>query len=373
MITTINEENMKEGAGTAPATTTIAAALASPATNRQWRVRRAAIAFLALSALLAACRAEYVRTPPPAAEADQPAVLAEATIQVDARQRTFTYYVPATPAPRPPVILAFHGSGGSGARLRGFMGGTLERLAEQRGFIAVYPEGFEGNWNGCRAPAPSSANRLGIDDVGFVRALVAWLTRELGVDPARVYAVGFSGGGHMAYRLALEIPEVIPAIAAIAASLPVEDELDCQPSGRPVSVMIVNGTADPVSPYGGGEVVAPGGTRLGHVRSTLATAEYFAALAGLRRAPSALRLAPRQDGGTGVDRATWSGYGEVEVSLYTIHGGGHTIPGPRSQLPDFVGLTERRFSAIDEAAQFLLGPRSRARADAATGGARAER
>ncbi|MGD8869763.1 MAG: PHB depolymerase family esterase [Gemmatimonadales bacterium] len=373
MIATITEKNMKEGPGTVRATVTIATTFASPALNRLRSVGGAAIVLLALSGLLAACRSQPARTRSQVAQAKHAELIATA-IQVDGRQRSFTYYVPSNPAQRPPVILAFHGSGGSGARLRGFMGGELERLAEQRGFIAVYPEGFEGNWNGCRAPAPSSANRLGIDDAGFVHAMLAWLTRELGADPSRVYAIGFSGGGHMAYRLALEIPEEIPAIAAIAASLPVEEELDCQLSGRPVSVMIVNGTADPVNPYGGGEVVAPGGTRLGHVRSTRATAEYFAALAGLRQAPSALTLAPREAGGTGVDRATWAGGSGLEVRLYTIRGGGHTIPGPRSQLPDFVGLTERRFSAIREALMFLLGPRWRPPlADAATAGSRGER
>lgn len=364
---------MREGLRSDLATTTFRATLAAAAPNWRGRVTQIALASLALSGLLAARHTEGVRRPPPAARAAERAGMVKESILVDGRQRSFTYYVPSKPARRPPVILTFHGSGGSGSRLRGFMGGELELLAEQWGFVAVYPEGFEGNWNGCRAPAPSSANRLGIDDVGFVRALVARLTRELGVDPTRVYAIGFSGGGHMAYRLALEIPDEIPAIAAIGASLPVEDELDCLPSGRPASVMIVNGTADPVNPYDGGEVVAPGGTRLGQVRSTRATAEYFAALAGLSFAPAASQtLAPFQDGGTGVYRCTWSGYLELEVSLYTIYGGGHTIPGPRSRLPDFVGLTERRFGAIQEAVAFLLGRRSRSQAAAAAGGSREE-
>lgn len=281
--------------------------------------------------------------------------LNEASIWVGGRERRFEYYVPARPTPRPPIVLAFHGSDGSGKRLREFIGGELERLAERRGFIVVYPEGFEGNWNGCRASSPSSANRLGIDDVGFVRALVGRLGGELGADTGRASALGFSGGGHMAYRLALEIPELIPAVAVIAASLPVAEELDCRPTGRGVSVMIVNGTADPVNPYGGGDVVAPTGMRLGQVRPTLATAEYFARLAGNGATPStSLTLAPRQDGGTWVEEMAWSAASSAEVALVTIHGGGHTIPGPRSRLPEFVGPTERRFSAVREAVSFLL-------------------
>lgn len=356
MITTIEGKKRENGRGPAQTASRRTAERAVHASHTRRRTAHSAMTLLALcAALSAACRAERAPDRTTALESAAQTGLAESAIDVDGRQRRFAYYVPTHPTQRPPIVLALHGSGGSGARLRGFMGGALDRMAERRGFIAVYPEGFEGNWNGCRAPAPSSANRLGIDDVGFVRALMAWLTRELGADPTRVYAVGFSGGGHMAYRLALEIPDQIPAIAVIAASLPVEDELDCKPSGRPVSVMIVNGTADPVNPYHGGEVVAPTGTRLGQVRSTAASAEYFATIDGYPPAPNTtLTLAPRTGEGTGVDRATWSGVGGAEVTLVTIHGGGHTIPGPRSRLPDFVGATERRFAAVEEAARFLM-------------------
>ena len=250
------------------------AARVARASDRRLPISPAGMALLAvLVVLAAACGDRDARAREPAAGVIGPAGLNDASISVGDRERRFEYYVPAHPTPRPPIILAFHGSGGSGARLRGFMGGELQRLAEERGFVAVYAQGFEGNWNGCRASSPSSANSLEIDDVGFVRALVVWLGRELEADPARVHAIGFSGGGHMAYRLALEIPDEILGVAAIAASLPVEGELDCESSGRPVSVMIVNGTADPVNPYDGGEVMAPGGTVLGRVRSTRATAE----------------------------------------------------------------------------------------------------
>lgn len=317
------------------------------------------IGIIAICGMLSGCREERAGAQALAAHAGNRTGLLEATIRIDGRDRRFGYYIPERLASPPPFILAFHGSGGGGERLRGFMGGELERLAEERGFIPVYPEGLEGNWNGCRALAPSSANRLGIDDVGFVRALVARLTRELGTDPERVSALGFSGGGHMAYRLALEIPEQIPAVAVLGASLPVAEELDCRPSGRPVSIMIVNGSADPVNPYGGGEVVAPGGTRLGRVRSTRATAEYFADLHGYGvQSTTSLTRTRERDGGTWVEETMWFGASGAFVNLVTIHGGGHTIPGPRSRLPEIVGATERRFHAVREAVSFLLGPQS---------------
>lgn len=112
-----------------------------------------------------------------------------------------------------------------------------------------------------------------------------------------------SGGSHMAYRLALEVPEEVPAVTAIGASLPVQEEIDCRPSGKPVSVMIVNGTADPVNPYEGGEVVAPTGSHLGQVRSSRRSGEYFARLVGHdpARCHHAIRAARALHGRRGSD------------------------------------------------------------------------
>ena len=348
MIRTINEDDRNDLSRSATP-------YPAEAPVRRLRTVLAGVALVTICGALYACHQEASGTRQAAVHATTRARLVEAAIHVDGRQRRFAYYVPARPVTGPPIVLAFHGSGGSGARLRGFMGGELERLADDRGFIAVYPEGFEGFWNGCRASAPSAANRLGIDDVAFVHALVAWLTRELEADSTRVYALGFSGGGHMAYRLALEIPERVPAIAVMAASLPVEDGLDCRPSGRPVSVMIVNGTTDPVNPYEGGEVVAPAGTRLGQVRSTRASARYFARVSGYDAEPAtSITLEPHEESGTGVELTAWSGSTGTEVVLYTVRGGGHTIPGPRSRLPALVGVTEPRFAAVEEAVSFLF-------------------
>jgi tetratricopeptide (TPR) repeat protein len=75
------------------------------------------------------------------------------------------------------------------------------------------------------------ANRLGVDDVRFVRLLVDRLRREHGVDPAKARVIGYSNGGHLVYRLALELPADIQSFVALAANLPVEEELDCRPKG----------------------------------------------------------------------------------------------------------------------------------------------
>lgn len=283
-----------------------------------------------------------------------PGPLEAGEIIVEGWTRRFSYHIPEGAPAAAPVILAFHGSNGSAERLRGFLGGELERLAEERGFVPVYLEGHEGNWNECRRGSPASANRLDLDDVAFARAVVDWLTARRGEAPAAVYALGLSGGGHMALRLALEAPTLVPRVAVFGASLPAAGEIDCAPSGTPVSVLLMNGTADPVSPYQGGEVVAPDGARLGTVRSSRATAEYFAELAGYSRdAAHRLTIVEPDAEGRGVELTAWDGRAQT-VQLYAVVGGGHTIPGPRTRVPEIVGPTERRFDGVTAAVSFLL-------------------
>ena len=100
-----------------------------------------------------------------------------------------------------------------------------------------------------------SANKLNIDDVGFLTGVVDKLITEIGVDRDRVFATGISRGGHMAFRLALEAPSRFRAVAAVSANVPTPENFKCKPAGQGTSsVMIMNGTMDPLIPFDGGEV-----------------------------------------------------------------------------------------------------------------------
>jgi polyhydroxybutyrate depolymerase len=273
-------------------------------------------------------------------------------LHVGPLERTFLYYAPPGLPVNSPAVLVFHGAGGDGARIRGFIGPELERLARERGFVVVYPDGHGGHWNDCRRDVPYPARRRNIDDPGFMLGLVRWLGGRYGVDPRRVRAIGFSNGAHFAFRLALELPDQIQAIVTFGAGLPVPEELDCEATGVPIPVMLVNGTADPINPYDGGEARSPDGSLLGRVLSSRATAERFARLAGHpTHAAVEETILPRN--GTGVERTNWSRPGAPEVVHFTIQGGGHTIPDPAASFPDFVGPVERRFRAVEEAIRFF--------------------
>ena len=105
-----------------------------------------------------------------------------------------------------------------------------------------------------------------------------------GINEKKVFAAGFSGGGHMAYKLALTMPDKIRAIAAIVANQPDSAYSDCIESKIAVPVLIINGTLDATNPYTGGEMFVNNNS-FGVVRSTENTFNYWAALAGYSGEP----------------------------------------------------------------------------------------
>ena len=89
----------------------------------------------------------------------------------DGLNRTYGVYVPSTLKKNASVFFLFHASRGNSDDMRGLTGYDFEYLAEEKGFMVVYPQGFKNHWNDCRATADYDANIQDIDDVGFGRKL----------------------------------------------------------------------------------------------------------------------------------------------------------------------------------------------------------
>jgi len=275
------------------------------------------------------------------------------TLRVGGLERQYLLYAPSRRVAAPPLLVAFHGSMGSPGAMRVATGYRFEQLADRHGFILAYPQGHDGNWNDCRRAADYAARRLDVDDAGLFEALVARLQRERNVDPARVFVVGLSSGGHFVFRLALERPHRIAGAAVFAANLPAPGNMACAPRGRPPPVMLVNGTGDPLNPYDGGTVSLFGFGNRGTVLSARDSAGHFAQARGAA-GPAVSRIGPRSPSDpTFVERSEWRSGGRAEVVLLMVRGGGHVVPQPAWRPPRLLGRVTTAIDGPAEAWEFF--------------------
>lgn len=273
--------------------------------------------------------------------------LTKETIEVDGLTRTYRTYVPRGLARGAPLVLVMHGSGENGAQMRIETGYGFERLADTHGFAVVYPNAHEGDWNACGTVGGVSANGPSIDDVGFLTGVVDKLVTEIGIDAGRVFAAGSSRGGFMAFRLALEIPSRFRAVAAVSANVHTPDNFKCKPAQKGTSsVMIMNGTEDPLVPFDGGEVNLFGFSyKYGKVMSSRESGQYFADLNHMAGTPATnqTQMADRVQ----VEQVLWRNDSKVEVELVAIHGGGHGIPQPYRRHPRLLGPSPKEPNGPD--------------------------
>jgi polyhydroxybutyrate depolymerase len=263
--------------------------------------------------------------------------LTRGTMTVGGLKRTYRTYVPRGLAKGAPLVVVMHGAGENGSRMRVETGYGFEILADQHGFAVAYPNAYDGFWEACTRVGDVSANGLSIDDAGFLTGMVDKLVGEIGVDPDRVFAAGSSRGGFMAFHLALEAPSRFRAVAAVSANVPSPENFKCQPARRGTcSVMIMNGTDDPLVPFDGGAVNVLGlFYKMGRVRSSRESGQYFADLNDITGTPQ--RSETEVADGVRVERLLWRNTSNVEVELVAIHGGGHGIPQPYRRHPRLLG------------------------------------
>ncbi|MFC5085829.1 alpha/beta hydrolase family esterase [Microvirga arabica] len=203
------------------------------------------------------------------------------TVQVGDRERTYLAYVPANLPPGSPLVIVLHGSAMDGATMRRWTGYEFDRLADRDGFVVLYPDGYKKNWNDCRRDATYPARLENVDDIGFIRVLIERFVSEKGVDPRKVFAFGYSSGGQMAHRLAIETPDMVAAVATAGANIPAPDNSLCPLEGRTARVMLVSGTDDPIVPFHGGEVSLFGLASRGMALSAMETGAELARRNGI--------------------------------------------------------------------------------------------
>ena len=269
-------------------------------------------------------------------------------------QRTYNVHISssydkATPTP---LLIVLHGGGGTGPGMTKLT--DFNAVSDRENFIIVYPDGFENHWNDGRGVQRYRAQVQNVDDVGFISALIDHLSGELNIDARMIYVTGISNGAMMSHRLGCELSQKIAAIAPVAGNIPVNMASIWAPS-RPVSVLIINGTDDPLVPWAGGDVHL-GPLELGQVLSVADTVKFWVTNDKCTSSPVVEQLPDRDPSdGTTVQRETYGGCeGGAEVVLYAVEGGGHTWPGGLQYSPEsIIGRTSRDFDASEVIWQFF--------------------
>lgn len=256
----------------------------------------------------------------PTLTADLPYGETARTLDSGGLERSYLLYVPESydGTQAVPLVFNFHGFASNPAQQRDFAGWNA--IADEEPMIVVYPQGtgFPARWYaGYGFAAPEEVNA--VDDVGFVVDLIATLSDEFCLDPARVFASGLSNGGGMSYRLACELGDQIAAIGTVAGAY-TEQPTACEP-GRPLPVISFHGQEDPVVPYEGTDIL----------NAFEAWGAAWAERNGCATEPNAFSVTGQVSGlrYTGCEA-------DATVELYTLADGGHTWPGSPVVLPEFI-------------------------------------
>jgi len=196
---------------------------------------------------------------------------------------------------------------------------------------------------------PAENRAAPADDIEFLHQMLDQMAGKFSVDTTRIYATGLSEGGFMAMKAGCSLSDRIAAIAPVGAAMP--KTMICLPS-RPVPVVMINGTSDPVVPYGGGtehnlEV---------KVISVEDTAKAWAKIDRCTEKPSQTKLPAREKGGMETKVETYDGCHEgVQVVSFSVKGAGNTWPGGEQyQVEKQVGKTSQDLNANETIWSFLV-------------------
>lgn len=251
------------------------------------------------------------------------------SIVVKGQPRTFVRYTPNSvlvSGKKAPVVFALHGAKGTADRLQSYLG--LNPVADREGFVVVYPQGENNRWNDGRVAAVKADGQTSdAEDIAFLNGLADALIAQGVADPKRLYLMGVSNGGFMTLALACNPAARFAAFGAVIASIPAGAQAACQP-GRPVPVVMINGTDDEIIRFDG----APGKFGVSGNLPPLEAAKSFASLSGCTTEKEMGVPGPGPQDGTAVSLHAWGGCqpgGATE--FYAIKGGGHQPPSKSSR------------------------------------------
>lgn len=279
-------------------------------------------------------------------------------------KRHYLMAAPAqAPSGKPPLVIVLHGKGSSAEQVLGmkFPPSPLSmwlEIAEREQLVVVAPDGGKGSWNDGFVSNARNANK---DDVGFVSAIIDQAIAESDVDPTRVYVIGVSKGGMMAFRLAAEIAPKLAAFATVLASMPERSSCWEGPKAA-LSALIIASTKDPFIPYNGGKFMYTLG--VGPMISIDECARVWRELAGLSGEPIVTSFAHHdaRDPTCATSFLWGADPDKLQVGLFKIENGGHTEPSKLKRYPRLltrlIGAQNADFEVAEAAWDFFKNKRS---------------
>ena len=281
-------------------------------------------------------------------------------VDVDKRERTYLLHIPKSEAPKEgyPVIFVLHGGGGRASGTSITTAFHSHKLGKK--FIVVYPDAVElngkRNWADRRTVTVQGREAFSkVDDVGFLCFILDSLIKSYKVNQKRVFSTGISNGAFMSQTFAAEKSDRIAAIAPAIGGMAESVGKNFKPK-FPVSVLLINGTKDPLVPYEGG-YVRFGKQKLGKTLSVDEIVNLWVKHNGCQKNPKVEKLPDRDktDGSQVVKYTYGNGRLGSKVLLLKIIGGGHNWPGARKYAPQFlIGKTCYDLNATDYVIRFFL-------------------
>lgn len=256
------------------------------------------------------------------------------TLVVKNIERTYRIHVPTSYDKENPIPLVFvlHMLTGSGKTTQWLT--HFDELAEEEGFIVVYPEGYKGSW--AEGSNLYVADQNQIDDVMFISKLIDKLMSSYAIDPNQIFITGFSNGGFMAQRLGCEMSNRIAGVATVGATISKRIIESCKPQ-FPLSVLMIHGTEDHGVLWDGDP----------DYMSVPDTVDFWVKQNECNKVPEHSQIPDSKIDGTKVEYDIYTGCLEnSRIELYTIIGGGHAWPGG-SKMVQLWGLNGKISQDID--------------------------
>ncbi len=256
-------------------------------------------------------------------------ITSKQSLKYDGMTRTYLIHIPAqyNDSKSFPLVIVLHGGGGNSKNMMEKTG--FNDLADEKGFIVVYPDGtgrFKNRlltWNAGHCCGYALENN--IDDVGFIRTLIEKLQNNFNIDTKRIYVTGHSNGGMMTYRLGAELSDIFAAIAPVAGTIGGKETENSSlyiipEPAYPVSVIALHGLLDEHVPYNGGHGNNSSGSR---IDLSVSESIFFWVENNGCNTTSKRNIS---DSGNIIFDNYLDGRNGTEVTLVTIVNGGHEWP-----------------------------------------------